>query len=38
MLQAIVIFIGLSLDSFIVMMQKGAQLAQFFIWQKASMH
>lgn len=35
MLQAIVIFIGLSLDSFIVMMQKGAQLANFSIGKKA---
>lgn len=35
MLQAIVIFIGLSLDSFIVMMQKGAQLANFSNGKKA---
>lgn len=35
MLQAIVIFIGLSLDSFIVMMQKGAQLANFSMGKKA---
>lgn len=35
MLQAILIFIGLSLDSFIVMMQKGAQLANFPIGKKA---
>lgn len=35
MLQAIVIFIGLSLDSFIVMMQKGAQLANFSVGKKA---
>lgn len=35
MLQAIVIFVGLSLDSFIVMMQKGAQLTNFPISKKA---
>ena len=35
MLQPIVIFIGLSLDSFIVMMQKGAQLAIFSVGKKA---
>lgn len=33
--QAILIFIGLSLDSFIVMMQKGAQLANFSLSKKA---
>lgn len=35
MVQAVVIFMGLSLDSFIVMMQKGAQLTNFSAGKKA---